>query len=96
MSFKGKCLGSNVIVLPTENKQLSEGGLDFTDTIDKNQKWGKGIIISIGEAVPLDKSGVPYIKEGDVVLFDKNKATDYIEDTIEYKAMYYHDIFKKF
>ncbi|HEY6143753.1 MAG TPA: hypothetical protein VIV55_10115 [Flavobacterium sp.] len=96
MGFSGKCLGSNVIVIPIENKQLSEGGVDLTFLIDKNQKWGKGIIVSIGENVPLNKKGIPYLKEGDVVLFDKNKATDYVEDTVEYKAMYYNDIFKKF
>lgn len=96
MSFKGQCLGSNVIVEPIENVQLSEGGIDLTHVIDKNQKWGKGIVVSIGERVPLDKEGNPYIKIGDTVLFDKNKASEYVEETIEYKAMYYDDIFKKF
>jgi co-chaperonin GroES (HSP10) len=96
MSFKGQCLGSNVIVEPIENVQLSKGGVDLTHLIDKNQKWGKGIVISIGEKVPLDKEGIPYIQIGDTVLFDRNKATDYVEETTEYKAMYYDDIFKKF
>jgi co-chaperonin GroES (HSP10) len=96
MTFKGKCLGSNVIVLPIENKQISDGGIDLTDAIDKDQKWGKGIVVSVGEGIPLDKNNIPYIKDGDVVVFDRHKATDYVEETVEYKAMYYHDIFKKF
>jgi co-chaperonin GroES (HSP10) len=96
MSFKGKCLGSNVIVLPQENKQLSEAGLDFTTVQDKNQKWGKGAVISVGENVPMDKEGSPCLKEGDIVIFDRNKSTAYIEDNIEYQAMYYTDLVKKF
>lgn len=96
MSFKGKCLGSNVIVLPVENKQITDAGVDVTDAVEKNQKWGKGKVVSVGENVPLDKKGVPYIKEGDMILFDKNKTSDYVEETILYKAMYYNDIFKKF
>jgi co-chaperonin GroES (HSP10) len=96
MAFKGKCLGSNVIVLPIENKQISEGGLEWTNVTDKNQKWGKGVVISAGENVPKDKEGIPYIKEGDTVVFDRNKSTDYVEETIAYQAMYYTDIFKKF
>jgi co-chaperonin GroES (HSP10) len=96
MSFSGQCLGSNVIVRAIENEQITEGGIDLTNTVDKVQKWGKGIVVSIGENIPLDKEGNPYIEKGDIVIFDKNKATDYIEETVEYKAMYYADIFKKF
>lgn len=96
MSFKGTCLGNNVIVLPTVNTQLTEGGLDITDAVDKDQKWEKGIVVSIGEDIPLNTEGVPYIKEGDIVIFDKYRATDYIEDAVKYKAMHYQDLFKKF
>lgn len=95
MSFSGNCFGSNIAVLPVENKQVTESGLDFTALADKNQKWGKGLVVAAGENVPLDKEGVPYIKEGDIIIFDKNKASDYVEDTVEYKVMYYQDVFKK-
>jgi co-chaperonin GroES (HSP10) len=96
MAFSGKCIGSSVLVMTVENKQLSDGGIDLTILNDKNQKWGKGIVVSVGENIPKDSEGVPYIKEGDTIIFDKNKASDYMEETIEYKAMYYNDIFKKF
>lgn len=94
--WTGHCIGSNVVVEPIENKQISEGGLDFTDAVDKNQRYGKGIVISIGEHAPVNKKGIPYVKVGDTVLFDKNKATDYVENTVEYKALYYSDLFKVF
>jgi co-chaperonin GroES (HSP10) len=96
MEFNGKCLGSNVIVTPVVNRQISASGLDTTDLEDKNQKWGKGIVVSVGEGAPLDKNGLPHIKAGDTVMYDKNKTTDYVEDTILYKAMYYHDLLKVF
>jgi co-chaperonin GroES (HSP10) len=92
--WTGYCIGSNVVVEPIENKQISEGGLDFTETIDKNQRYGKGIVVSIGEDAPLDKNGDPYVKEGDTILYDKNKSSKYTEGTIEYVALYYRDIFK--
>lgn len=96
MSFKGKCLGSNVIVMVIENKQLSDGGFDATFVSDKNQKWGKGIVVGVGEKLPLDKNGIPYIKTEDIVIFDTNKATPYLEDALEYSAMDYNALLKVF
>jgi co-chaperonin GroES (HSP10) len=96
MAWKGKCLGSNVVLEPIENVQISEGGLNFTSVSDQTQKWGKGKVLSVGESVPLDSEGMPCIKEGDIVLYDKNKSSDFMEDTVSYKAMLYGDIFKVF
>ncbi len=96
MAWNGICLGSNVAIEPIENKQITKGGLDFTKTIDKTQKWGKGIVLSVGESVPLNSEGLPCISVGDTVIYDLNKGTDYIEDAVSYKQLFYNDLFKVF
>jgi co-chaperonin GroES (HSP10) len=94
--WQGKCIGSNVVVEPIENIQISKGGIDLTNAIDKNQRYGKGIVISIGENAPKDENGQSYVKAGDTILYDRNKATPYSEDAVEYVALYYESIFKVF
>jgi co-chaperonin GroES (HSP10) len=94
--WTGKCVGSNFVAKPIENVQITDGGINLTTVLDKENRFGKGIVISIGENAPLDPEGNPYVKAGDTILYDRNKITPYIEETIEYVAGYYDSIFKVF
>jgi co-chaperonin GroES (HSP10) len=96
MAWNGVCLGSNVAVEPIENTQITESGLDFSNVIDKTQKWARGVVLSVGESVPLNTEGIPCVAIGDTVIYDRNKGTDYIEDAINYKQLFYNDLFKVF
>lgn len=96
MAWNGICLGSNVCIEPIENTQITDNGLDFTHVIDKTQKWAKGVVLSVGESVPLNSEGVPCVAVGDTVIYDIHKGTDYIEDAILYKQLFYNDLFKVF
>lgn len=94
MAWKGECLGSNVVVEVVENEQISDGGLYFTTIADKTLKWGKGKVVSAGESIPLNGNGLPCIKEGDFVIFDTNKSTPFMEDSISYEVIMYGDLMK--
>lgn len=86
-SFNGKALNFNVIVKQIENKNETESGLDITSAVDKNEKFRKGVVVSVGEQCP--ENG---IKPGDIILFDNYKTSPLTLNVIDYKIMYYSDL----
>jgi len=101
--FNAQALNANVIIKEEVVKNVSAAGVDYTSATDKNEKYREGIVVSIGEHLPVKRSrwaivrwfdkGTPYVKVGDRVSFDNYKATNYTMDAIEYKVVYYADLF---
>lgn len=85
--FKGKALNFTVILRQVENKNMTQGGVDLTAVVDKNEKIKKGIVVSIGTSCPQED-----VKVGDEVLFDQYKDSPLTYDGIEYVLMSYSDL----
>ena len=87
--FKGKALNANVIIRQVSNENVSEGGLDMTMVVDKNENIKKGIVISVGAECP---KGDGEIKPGDTVMYNSYKDSDLTLEGIGYKMVFYGDL----
>ncbi len=86
-SFNGKALNFVVVLKEIENVNETSSGLDISSSVDKNEKYRKGIVVSIGTECPKDD-----VKLGDTVIYDKYKANPLTRDAIEWVTLYYADL----
>ena len=86
-SFKGRALNFVVVLKEIENINKTEKGLDVSSSVDKNEKYRKGIVVSIGSECPKDD-----VKLGDTVIYDKFKANPLTRGAIEYTTLMYGDL----
>lgn len=92
IKFKGQALNSIVIVKQIENKQLTESGLDLSSKEDKNQKFRKGIVQSIGNLVPKKDDGMALLNPGDTIMYDGYKTSPITVDAEVYDCVYFNDV----
>ena len=90
--FKGRALNTVVIVKETNLENKTKSGIDLSGIIDANEKQKKGIVVSVGEFCPKLSDGSFTIKEGDEVIFDKFKITEFTQDGVTYLLIHYPDI----
>ena len=90
--FKGRALNTVVIVKETNLENKTKSGIDLSGIIDANEKQKKGIVVSVGEFCPKLSDGSFTIKEGDEVIFDKFKITEFTQDGVAYLLIHYPDI----
>lgn len=86
-AFKGKMLNYNVCLRQISNKNVTDGKIDMSMLVDKNEKFKKAIVISIGSECPKGD-----ILVGDTVIFDSYKASVFTQNTIEYQSIPYADL----
>lgn len=101
-SFQGQALNFCVVLRQIENKNVTGAGLDISMMADKNEKYKKGVVISIGTGCPKKNFRIfgieiPFIKlnninKGDTVLYDTYKSSMVTLETIEYQVMFYADL----
>ena len=89
--FKGQALNYNVFVKRQQIQNLTQSGIDITSETDKNEKYRKGVIVSVGNLCP-EKDGKPVIKIGDEVLYDGYKSSELTIDGIPYEVVYFADL----
>jgi chaperonin GroES len=76
MSVKLKPLGNRVVVEPTEQEEITAGGIVLPETAKEKPQKGKVLSAGPGERddngkyIPMD------VKEGDLVLFAKYAGTE--------------------
>ncbi len=76
MSMKLKPLGNRVVVEPTEQEEITAGGIVLPETAKEKPQKGKVISAGPGERdedgkyIPMD------VKAGDIVLFAKYSGTE--------------------
>jgi len=80
------------IIEPTVD---SETGLDVSNDADKNDKTKKGLVMQVGHDVPKNDKGIPYVCQGDYVLYNKNSASNITHEGVKYKLIYYDDLILK-
>ena len=85
--FSGKALNFVVVLKEIANVNETDSGLDISSSVDKNEKYRKGIVVSIGTECPKDD-----VKLGDTVIYDKYKANPLTRDAVEYTTLFYSDL----
>ena len=63
-AFNGKMLNYNVCLRQISNKNVTDGKIDMSMLVDKNEKFKKAIVISIGSECP----------KGDILVFAHDVA----------------------
>jgi len=86
-AFSGKALNYNVVLREIANKNVTDGGIDMSMATSKNEKYKKGIVVSLGTACPQGD-----VNLGDTVIYDSYKASKVTLDTIEYDVIFYADL----
>ena len=76
--FKGQALNTNLIIYNIEAEHKTASGLNIASDEDKNQRFQKGIVISVGNDCPKNEEKQFLVKVGDTVWFDKNKQTPFM------------------
>ena len=85
--FNGRALNYVVVVKEIENVNETSSGLDISSSVDKNEKYRKGIVVSIGSECPKDD-----VNLGDTVIYDKFKANPLTRNGIEWVTLFYADL----
>ena len=85
--FKGRALNLVVVLKEIENVNETSSGLNISSSVDKNEKYRKAIVVSIGSESPKEP-----VKLGDTVMFDKHKANPLTQNGIEYVTLFYADL----
>lgn len=86
-SFKGRALNFVVVLKEIENVNETSSGLNISSSVDKNEKYRKAIVVSIGTECPKDG-----VKLGDTVMYDKHKANPLTQNAVEYQTLFYADL----
>ena len=86
-NFKGQALNFVVVLKEIANVNETDSGLDISSSVDKNEKYRKAIVVSIGTECPKDG-----IQLGDTVMYDKHKANPLTQNAVEYVTLFYADL----
>lgn len=90
--FKGRALNLVVIVEEVFNENKTASGFDLSSVVDANEKQKRGKVVSVGEQCPKLSDGSYTLKEGDEVIFDKYKMTNFTQNGNPYLLIDYRDI----
>jgi len=85
--FKGQALNFVVVLKEIENVNETSSGLNISSSVDKNEKYRKAIVVSIGTECPKD-----CFQLGDTVMYDKHKANPLTQNGVEYITLFYADL----
>jgi len=85
--FKGRALNFVVVLKEIENVNETSSGLNISSSVDKNEKYRKAIVVSIGSECPKEP-----VKLGDTVMYDKHKANPLTQNGVEYVTLFYSDL----
>ena len=85
--FKGRALNFVVVLKEIENVNETSSGLNISSSVDKNEKYRKAIVVSLGSECPKEP-----VCLGDTVMYDKHKANPLTQNGIEYVTLFYADL----
>ena len=85
--FKGRALNFVVVLKEIENVNETSSGLNISSSVDKNEKYRKAIVVSLGSECPKEP-----VKLGDTVMYDKHKANPLTQNAVEYVTLFYADL----
>ena len=91
-NFKGKALNYNIIVKREFIENRTGAGIILDSEIDKNEKYRKGIVVSVGTLCPKNADGTATIEIGNEILYDKYKMSEVTLDGQSYEIISYADL----
>lgn len=91
-NFNGQAVNYNVVVEEMELKNISSSGIDLTSAEDKNQKFKRGIVQSVGLGCPKNDEGEMVLKVGQEILYDGYKGSPVTLETKVYSIISFADI----
>lgn len=86
-AFKGKALNYVVVLKEIANVNETSSGLNISSSVDKNEKYRKAIVVSLGSECPKEP-----VCLGDTVMYDKHKANPLTQNGVEYITLFYADL----
>ncbi len=86
IKFKGQALNYNVFLKRIEFENITGSGIDITSETDKNEKYRKGIVVSIGNLCP------QIVNIGQEVLYDSYKSSDVTIDGVTFESVLFADL----
>ena len=96
MAIKLQPLGDRVVVQPSQEEEVSKGGIILPDTA--KEKPQRGVIIAVGPG-KLDEEGkrIPMeVKKGDKVIYSKYAGSEIKQDDKEVLILRESDILAKY
>lgn len=96
MAIKLQPLGDRVVVQPSEEEEITKGGIILPDTV--KEKPQRGVIIAVGPG-KLDEEGkrIPMeVKKGDKVIYSKYAGSEIKQDDKEVLILRESDILAKY
>ena len=96
MAIKLQPLGDRVVVQPSEEEEITKGGIYLPDTA--KEKPQRGVIIAVGPG-RLDEEGkrIPMeVKKGDKVIYSKYAGSEIKQDDKEVLILRESDILAKY
>ncbi len=96
MAIKLQPLGDRVVVQPSQEEEVSKGGIILPDTV--KEKPQRGMIIAVGPG-RLDEEGkrIPMeVKKGDKVIYSKYAGSEIKQDDKEVLILRESDILAKY
>jgi chaperonin GroES len=96
MAIKLQPLGDRVVVQPSEEEEITKGGIILPDTA--KEKPQRGVIIAVGPG-KLDEEGkrIPMeVKKGDKVIYSKYAGSEIKQDNEEVLILRESDILAKY
>lgn len=96
MAIKLQPLGDRVVVQPSEEEEITKGGIILPDTA--KEKPQRGVIIAVGPG-KLDEEGkrIPMeVKKGDKVIYSKYAGSEIKQDDKEVLILRESDILAKY
>ena len=96
MAIKLQPLGDRVVVQPSQEEEVSKGGIILPDTV--KEKPQRGMIIAVGPG-RLDEEGkrIPMeVKKGDKVIYSKYAGSEIKQDDKEVLVLRESDILAKY
>lgn len=96
MAIKLQPLGDRVVVQPSEEEEVTKGGIILPDTV--KEKPQRGVIIAVGPG-RLDEEGkrIPMeVKKGDKVIYSKYAGSEIKQDDKEVLILRESDILAKY
>ena len=96
MAIKLQPLGDRVVVQPSQEEEVSKGGIILPDTV--KEKPQRGMIIAVGPG-RLDEEGkrIPMeVKKGDKVIYSKYAGSEIKQDDKEVLTLRESDILAKY
>ncbi|MFQ3578033.1 MAG: co-chaperone GroES [Verrucomicrobiia bacterium] len=92
MASKMKPLGDRVLIQPSKDEEVRQGGIIIPDTAKEKPQEGKVVALGTGKTDDNGKKIEFTVKEGDKVLFSKYGGTEIKIDGEQYLIMREDDI----